>query len=63
MKTIGGVIYPDKSFAYPLYFKFKADKEAVYKKVEDLDIQLDVRNENNSRESLSLLVLTEKWRL
>ena len=52
LKVTGGAIQPDKSFAYPLSFKFKPNRDCKYKPVEETDIELSVCNEFGERESM-----------
>ena len=52
---MGGAIRPDKSFVYPLAFKFKINRNYKYKSVADIDIELSVCNKFRERENLQLI--------
>lgn len=53
LKTTGGAIRPDKSFAYPISFVFKPSGEYEFEKVEDMDVL--VKNHEHLRENLELI--------
>ena len=55
LKTTGGAIRPDKSFAYPISFSFKPSGEYYYDKVEDMHQTLTVKNHEDIREELELV--------
>ena len=55
VKTTGGAIRPDKSFAYPISFDFKPSGEYFFEKVEDLGFKLTVKNHEDIREDLDLI--------
>ena len=55
LKTTGGAIRPDKSFAYPISFVFKPSGEYYFEKVEDMDDILTVKNHEDIREELDLI--------
>ena len=55
LKAIGGTLCPNKSFAYPISFKFRLSGVVEFKRVEDIGIQLLVKVENKRREILTLL--------
>ena len=55
MKTIEGVIRPDKSFMYLISFVFRANGSSKFKKVANLIEFLLVQNEFNEREMLKLI--------
>ena len=54
LKTTGGAIRPDKSFAYPISFQFKPSGEYYFEKVEDIDLSLSVKDHQDIREELEL---------
>ena len=55
MKTTGGAIRPDKTFAYPISFDFKPSGEYFFEKVENLVYSLSVKNHEDIREDLDLI--------
>ena len=55
MKTIKGVIRPDKSFIYPIRIVFRDNGSCKFKKVADIIEFLLVWNEFNKREILKLI--------
>ena len=58
LKTTGGAIRPDKSFAYPISFEFKPSGEYYYEKVEDMEHSLTVKDHENIRTELELVDAT-----
>ena len=55
LKTIGEAIRLDKSFVYTLSFNFNTDREVKHKKVDNMDIYLNIYNKKNVREPLQLI--------
>ena len=55
LKTTSGVIRLDKLFVYPISFKFDRSGAYRFERVEELDIKLTVKNENEVREELTLI--------
>jgi len=48
-------LQPDKSFIYPISFLFTPTREYIYNKVDSLDIEFLVKDENEYREVLRLI--------
>jgi len=55
LKTTGGVSGLAKSLVYTLSFAFKPNREVQYERIETLDIQLSVKDENNMRQPLTIV--------
>ena len=55
LKATGGAIRPDKSWAYPIGFKFDSKGKWRYQKLEEIETNLTVKDENENEQSLNMI--------
>ena len=55
LQATGGAIRPEKSFIYPIEFKFSPSGQYSFTKVEDMDHTITVKDEHHQRQELQMI--------
>jgi hypothetical protein len=55
LKATGGAIVPEKSWAYPISFNWKPSGQWYYESIDDIDMDLSVKDEYGHRQPLEMV--------
>ena len=59
LKTTGGALVPNKTWTYPISFKFNSKGEASYKTLHEMNLSFTVPNKDDTIEPLTCHKLTK----